>query len=77
MEKPVIIFGAKGIAKSALEIFKSNDVVVYGFLEEDKSLHSTEIEDVTVLGSPEDHGFIKLIGQKCEAFVATDDNSVR
>ncbi len=77
MEKPVIIFGAKGIAKSALEIFKSNDVVVYGFLEEDKKLHNTEIDDISVLGSPDDHGFLKLIGQKCEAFVATDDNSVR
>ena len=77
MEKPVIIFGAKGIAKSALEIFKSNDVVVYGFLDDDKSVHNQEIDDVTVLGSPDDHGYLKLIGQKCEAFVANDDNVVR
>ncbi len=77
MDKPVIIFGAKGIAKSALEIFKSNQVVVYGFLDDDKETHNTEIDDVSVLGSPDDHGFLKLIGQKCEAFVANDDNSVR
>lgn len=77
MDKPVIIFGARGIAAAALEIFKSNDVVVYGFLDDDKKLHGTEIQDIPVLGDPEDHGFLKLIGQKCEAFVATDDNSVR
>lgn len=77
MEKPVIIFGAKGLAKSALEIFESNEVVVYGFLDEDKSLHSTEINTIPVLGAPDDHGFLKLIGQKCEAFVANDDNAVR
>ncbi|MFT4835052.1 MAG: sugar O-acyltransferase (sialic acid O-acetyltransferase NeuD family) [Marinoscillum sp.] len=77
MEKPVIIFGAKGIGKAALEIFKSNNVVVYGFLEDDATLHGSEIDDVTVLGKTDDHGFVKLIGQKTEAFVATDDNTLR
>lgn len=77
MDKPVIIFGAKGIAKAALEIFESNNVVVYGFLEEDKEYHDKEINTIPILGSPDDHGFLKLIGQKCEAFVATDENSVR
>lgn len=77
MEKPVLIFGAKGIAKDALEIFQSNDIVVYGFLDDDKKLHDSYIGDVSVLGNTEDHGFLKLIGQKCEAFVATDDNKLR
>lgn len=77
MEKPVIIFGAKGIARPALEIFNSNEVVVYGFLDEDEQLHGTEINVVSVLGNPEDDGFLKLIGQKCEAFVAIDDNKYR
>lgn len=77
MDKPVIIFGAKGIAKAALEIFKSNRIVVYGFLDDDTTLHGTEIDDVSVLGNPDDHGFLKLIGQKTEAFVATDDNAMR
>lgn len=77
MDKPVIIFGAKGIAIPALEIFNSNEVVVYGFLDEDEKLHGTEINVVTVLGNPEDDGFLKLIGQKCEAFVAIDDNKYR
>ncbi|NVK48203.1 MAG: acetyltransferase [Cyclobacteriaceae bacterium] len=77
MDNPVIIFGAKGIAHPALEIFNSNGIVVYGFLDEDESLHGTEINTVPVLGNPEDDGFLKLIGKKTEAFVAVDDNKYR
>src|SRR5690606_35687795 len=77
MEKPVIILGAKGIAIPALEIFNSNKVDVYGFLDEDKNLYGTEINTVSVLGHTEDDGFLKLIGKKCEAFVAVDDNTYR
>ena len=77
MEKPVIIFGSTGLAKAALEIFNSNNIVVYGFLDDDEQTHNTEINTVSVLGATDDHGFTKLIGQKCEAFVATDDNALR
>ncbi|MDN3669592.1 acetyltransferase [Echinicola jeungdonensis] len=77
MEKPVIILGAKGIAHPALEIFNSNNVDVYGFLEEDEELHGKEINVVPVLGHPEDDGYLKLIGKKCEAFVAVDDYKYR
>src|SRR5690606_10625579 len=45
--------------------------------DEDKDLHGKEINNVSVLGHTEDDGFLKLIGQKCEAFVAVDDNSYR
>lgn len=74
---PVIIFGAKGIGKAAFDIFKSNEVVIYGFLDDDKTLHQTEIGDVTILGETDDDGFLKLIGQKCDAFVAIDNNKER
>jgi len=77
MEKPVIILGAKGIAHPALEIFNSNQVIVYGFLDEDENLHGSEINTVPVLGHTEDDGFLKLIGKKTEAFVAVDDNKYR
>lgn len=77
MEKPVIILGAKGIAHPALEIFNSNQVIVYGFLDEDASLHGTEINNIPVLGHTEDEGFLKLIGKKTEAFVAVDDSKYR
>ncbi|MGB3585012.1 MAG: acetyltransferase [Tunicatimonas sp.] len=74
---PIIIFGASGFGKAALEIFQSNQVVVYGFLDDDEKLHNTEINEVTVLGNTEDHGFLKLIGKKCDAFVAETEQSVR
>jgi sugar O-acyltransferase (sialic acid O-acetyltransferase NeuD family) len=75
--KPVIILGAKGLGKAALEIFKRNEVVIYGFLDDDTKLHNTEIDYVSVLGRPDDDGFLKFIGQKCDAFVANDDNRYR
>lgn len=72
MENPVVIFGAGTLGKIALDIFNSNNVLVYGFLDENKELHNTEISDVMVLGSPDDDGFLKIIGNKTEAFVAID-----
>ena len=77
MQNPVIIFNASTIGRLAKEIFESNGVVVYGFLDDDKKLHKTEVDDVQVLGSTDEQGFLKLIGKKCEAFVATDENKLR
>lgn len=74
---PVIIFGAQGLGKVALEIFKSNDMDVYCFLDDNKQLHNTTIGEISVLGSTDDDGFLKYIGKKCDAFVATDDNKLR
>ena len=48
MINPVIIFGAGPLGKMALDIFKSNDVIVYGFLDDNKELHQTEIGEVPV-----------------------------
>ncbi len=75
MNKPVIILGASDLGKAVLEIFKSNSVVVYGFLDDDKKLHGTEIEDSTVLGSTDNEDFLKIIGKDCDVFIASDDNS--
>ena len=77
MENPVIIFGANALGRTAKEIFESTEVVVYGFLDDNKKLHNKEIDDVVVLGSTDDDGFLKLFGKKCEAFVAVDDNKLR
>ncbi|GIV37893.1 MAG: transferase [Cyclobacteriaceae bacterium] len=73
MENPVLIFGANSIGRLAKDIFESNGNVVYGFLDDDKNLHGRELDDVAVLGQTDDDGFLKLIGKKCEAFVATDE----
>jgi sugar O-acyltransferase (sialic acid O-acetyltransferase NeuD family) len=77
MENPIMILGGGGLGAVALDIFKKNGVVVYGILDDDTKLHNTEIDDVSILGSTDDDGFLKLIGKKCEAFVATDDNKLK
>ncbi|MBX2964116.1 MAG: acetyltransferase [Cyclobacteriaceae bacterium] len=77
MDNPVIIFGANYLGRSAREIFETNGNVVYGFLDDNRQLHGKEIDGLTVLGSTDDDGFLKLIGKKCEAFLAIDDNRLR
>lgn len=73
MENPVLIFGAGNLGVTALDLFQRNSVVVYGLLDDNKNLHGKEFGDVSVLGETDDDGFLKLIGQKCEAFVAIAD----
>lgn len=77
MENPVLIFGAGNLGKIALDIFNRNNVVVYGFLDDNKALHNTEIGDIIVLGETDDDGFLKLIGAKTEAFVALENTKER
>lgn len=77
MDKPVIILGAGGIGKAAYEILRSHDMIIYCFLDDREELQGTEINEVSVLGRTDDDGYLKFIGHKCEAFVATDDNTER
>ncbi len=70
MKNPVLIFGSGVLGKIALNIFESNEVFVYGFLDDDTKKHGSEINNVTILGPTDEQGFLKLIGQKTEAFVA-------
>ena len=77
MENPVLIFGAGSLGLTALDLFQRNNVVVFGLLDDNKDLHGKEFSDVSVLGETDDDGFLKLVGQKCEAFVAIGDGRVR
>jgi len=77
MINPVLIFGAGPLGKLAFDVFVSNGVVVYGFLDDDTALHNKEIADVIVLGATEEDGFLKLIGKKCDAFIAAGTNKER
>lgn len=77
MENPVIIFGAGSLGLTVLDLFQRNNVVVYGLLDDNKDLHGREFGEVSVLGETDDDGYLKLIGQKCEAFVAIGDGRVR
>lgn len=73
MNKPVIIFGSGTLAMHALDIFKSHDITVYCFLDDDEKRHGEMIDDVSVLGAMNDHGFLKLIDKKAGAFVALEE----
>lgn len=75
MNKPVIIFCATALGKAVLDIFQSNNITVYGFLDDDASLFGSEIEDVTVMGATDNEEFLNVIGKDCDAFIASDDNS--
>lgn len=77
MENPVIIFGAKGQAITALEIFQSNGNLIYCFLDDEIKLHGKELHDITIMGATDDDGFLKLIGKKCDAFVAIENTKQR
>lgn len=77
MDKPVLIFGASSIGRSAMEVFNSNNVLVYGFLDDDETMHGKEIDEVAVLGSTDDDSLLEIVGKDCEAFVAVDENELR
>ena len=77
MENPVIILGAQAVGTAALDAFLSNDVVVYCLLDDDRKLQETELLDVPVMGNTDDNELLKLLGKKCEVFVATDDLASR
>lgn len=77
MDKPVIIFGASGIGIAAYEIFRSQDILIYGFLDDRKEIIGKEIDETQIMSTMDDDGYLKYIGNKCEAFVATDDNEER
>ncbi|UTA67470.1 acetyltransferase [Emticicia sp. 21SJ11W-3] len=77
MQNPILIFGAGSLGKITLDIFNRNNVLVYGFLDDDKKLHNTEIGEIVVLGDTDDDGFLKIIGQKTEAFVAIGNTKVK
>jgi sugar O-acyltransferase (sialic acid O-acetyltransferase NeuD family) len=77
VENPVLIFGAGALGHQVYDIFRNNNVLVYGFLDDNKELQGTEIGEVSVLGDTDDGGFLKVIGNKCEAFVAIGERPVR
>lgn len=77
MQNPVIILGAQKLGTAALDIFNSNNVVVYCLLDDNKDLQQQEINNVLVMGSTDDSEFLKLIGKSCDVFVAAEDVAAR
>lgn len=77
MENPVLIFGAGDLGAQAIDIFRRNGVLIYGILDDHKELQGKEFGDISVLGETEDPAFLKMLGEKCEAFIAIGEKSVR
>ncbi|MCJ8167597.1 NeuD/PglB/VioB family sugar acetyltransferase [Pontibacter sp. E15-1] len=77
MQNPVIILGAQKVGTAALDAFNSNSVIVYCFLDDSSKLQQEEINNVSVMSSTEDNEFLKLIGNKCDVFVAVEDAAAR
>ncbi|GHA72698.1 NeuD/PglB/VioB family sugar acetyltransferase [Pontibacter akesuensis] len=77
MQNPVIILGADKLGTTALDIFNSNNVIVYCFLDDNQKLQQEEVNNVAVMSNTEDGEFLKLIGKKCDVFVAVEDTAAR
>ncbi len=77
MEKPVIILGACGLGRVGLDIFQKNDVIVYGFLDDDQALQGQAINDVPVLGNTTEERYLDLIGERCNVFIAIEQQVQR
>lgn len=73
----MIILGAQKLGTAALDIFNSNSVIVYCFLEDNKEQQQEEVNNIAVMGGTEDSEFLKLIGKKCDVFVAVEDAAAR
>jgi len=65
------------LGTAALDAFNSNSVIVYCFLDDSNKLQQQEVNNVSVMSSTEDNEFLKLIGNKCDVFVAVEDAAAR
>jgi len=70
---PVIIIGANPFAIEVAHILKINNVVIYGFLDDDPKKQGTEIGEIPVLGNTEENTYWDLIGKTCGVFVALEN----
>ena len=59
MNHPVLILGAGVLGKTAADIFNANQVLIYGFLDDDKTKIGQELLDIVILGETDDDGFLK------------------
>ena len=74
---PVIIIGVNPFALEVAHIFQQNNVVIYGFLDDDIKKKDTMIGEIPVLGTTEDESYWGLIGKSCAVFVALENPTER
>ena len=74
MDTPILIFGSGKKARIALEIFQTNNIIVYGLLDEENSpQENTTYSHVSVLGDISDKTYHNLLGDQCHPFIAIED----
>jgi sugar O-acyltransferase (sialic acid O-acetyltransferase NeuD family) len=77
MDKPVVIFGAKGAVHTVLDTCNAAGRVVYCLLDDDEALHDQEVANISVMGNTEYEPVLNIIGNECGAFVALEDKEER
>ncbi len=77
MGKPVIILGAQGLGKVALDILQKTGLIVYGFLDDDHALQGQAINHVPILGNTTEEQYLDLIGKRCDVFIAVEQQARR
>ncbi len=70
MNNSVILIGNGSILKSTIDIFNSNDVLIYGILDDTEE---SEIENIAVLGKPDEKKYLDIIGQETAVSVAIEN----
>ena len=70
---PVIIIGVNPFALEVAHILQINNVIIYGFLDDDPKKLGTEIGEIPVLGNTEENTYWDLIGKTCGVFVALEN----
>ena len=70
---PVIIIGVNPFAIEVAHILQINNVIIYGFLDDDPKKQGTEIGEIPVLGNTEENTYWDLIGKTCGVFVALEN----
>ena len=76
--KKVVILGAGGHARVALDILRLAGYDIVGFLDRDRKKSGTTINGVLVLGSEDDAKIISLVTRPdIDFFVAVGDNALR
>lgn len=70
---PVIIIGANPFAIEVAHVFQLNNIIIYGFLDDDPKKQGTEIGEIPVLGTTEENTYWDLIGKTCGVFVALEN----
>ena len=77
MPNPVIIIGANAYGSVAASVLQKQGLIVYGFLDDDEKKQGENINEIPVLGKTDDEKILKLIGKKCDVFIASDEAKLR